>query len=165
MGRRPRHSRMAGHPFGIECRRWRRAPREGGPMSDLTPRQERFIQEYLVGLNGTQAAIRAGYSEHTATAIAWELLRNPEVEAAIAEAQTKRGEKAELPHPTYLSAGPRSSRPTRTNWSTTAARHADIATARIALTSGRRRGSSPRRLLPRPKMNPLCPTREVTATR
>jgi phage terminase small subunit len=65
-------------------------------MSDLTPRQERFIQEYLVDLSATQAAIRAGYSEHTATAIAWELLRNPEVEAAIAEAQTKRGEKVEF---------------------------------------------------------------------
>jgi phage terminase small subunit len=65
-------------------------------MSDLTPRQERFIQEYLVDLNGTQAAIRAGYSEHTATAIGWELLRNPEVEAAIAEAKNARSARTAI---------------------------------------------------------------------
>ena len=117
-------------------------------MSDLTPRQERFIQEYLVDLNGTQAAIRAGYSEHTATAIAWELLRNPEVEAAIAEAQTKRGEKAESHRIRRVrSAGPRSPQPTRTNWSNTAGRHADIATVRIALSF---QWKTPRGVAPRP---------------
>jgi phage terminase small subunit len=65
-------------------------------MSDLAPKQVRFVQEYLIDLNATQAAIRAGYSVNTAASIGWELLRNPEVEAAIAEAQTKRGEKAEF---------------------------------------------------------------------
>jgi phage terminase small subunit len=54
-------------------------------MSDLSPKQERFIQEYLVDLNGTQAAIRAGYSVHTAASIGWELLRNPEGEPAKVE--------------------------------------------------------------------------------
>jgi phage terminase small subunit len=65
-------------------------------MRELAPKQQRFIQEYLVDLNATQAAIRAGYSLNTAASIGWELLQNPEVEAAIAEAQTKRGEKAEF---------------------------------------------------------------------
>ena len=36
----------------------------------LTPKQQRFVSEYLIDLNATQAAIRAGYSEKTAKAIA-----------------------------------------------------------------------------------------------
>ena len=32
----------------------------------MTPKQQRFVQKYLIDLNATQAAIRAGYSEHTA---------------------------------------------------------------------------------------------------
>lgn len=55
----------------------------------LTPRQAAFVQEYLVDRNGAQAAIRAGYSAHTAREIASELLRKPHVsrrlEAAIAQ--------------------------------------------------------------------------------
>ncbi len=35
-------------------------------MSDLTPKQARFVEEYLIDLNATQAAIRAGYSKKTA---------------------------------------------------------------------------------------------------
>ncbi|GMA59687.1 hypothetical protein GCM10025859_01270 [Alicyclobacillus fastidiosus] len=35
-------------------------------MGKLTPKQERFVQEYLIDLNATQAAVRAGYSEQTA---------------------------------------------------------------------------------------------------
>ena len=38
----------------------------GEQGSGLTPRQARFVKEYLVDLNGTQAAIRAGYNEKTA---------------------------------------------------------------------------------------------------
>lgn len=51
--------------------------------SSLTPRQARFVKEYLVDLNGTQAAIRAGYSEHTAAAQAVRLLINVKVKAAV----------------------------------------------------------------------------------
>ncbi len=51
--------------------------------SGLTPRQARFVKEYLVDLNGTQAAIRAGYSEHTANEQAARLLANVSVKAAV----------------------------------------------------------------------------------
>lgn len=52
-------------------------------MADLTPKQQRFVDEYLVDLNATQAAIRAGYSEHSASAIASENLGKPEIQTAI----------------------------------------------------------------------------------
>ena len=61
----------------------------------LTPKQERFVQEYLCDLNATQAAIRAGYSENTARAIASENLSKPDIADAIAEARAKVAEKAE----------------------------------------------------------------------
>lgn len=51
----------------------------------LTPKQQRFVEEYLVDLNGTQAATRAGYSRKTAGHIAIELLRNPAIAAALKE--------------------------------------------------------------------------------
>lgn len=50
----------------------------------LTPRQQRFVQEYLVDLNATQAAIRAGYSARSAYSTGERLLRNAEVAAAVA---------------------------------------------------------------------------------
>ena len=62
----------------------------------LTSKQEAFVQEYLVDLNATQAAIRAGYSEHTAHATGHENLKKPEIEAAIAEAKEKRANRVEL---------------------------------------------------------------------
>ena len=45
----------------------------------ITPKQERFIKEYLVDLNATAAAIRAGYSEKTAHMIGFENLKKPEI--------------------------------------------------------------------------------------
>lgn len=51
----------------------------------LTPKQARFVDEYLVDFNATQAAIRAGYSEKTAYSIGWENLRKPEIKKAISE--------------------------------------------------------------------------------
>jgi phage terminase small subunit len=62
----------------------------------LTPKQERFIAEYLIDLNGTQAAIRAGYSAKTAGVQAEALLRKPEIERSVKEGQAKRLDKAEL---------------------------------------------------------------------
>lgn len=61
----------------------------------LTPKQERFVSEYLIDLNATQAAIRAGYSEKTARAIASENLSKPDIVDAIADARAKVAEKAE----------------------------------------------------------------------
>ena len=49
----------------------------------LSPKQERFAAEYLVDLNATQAAIRAGYSPKTAGVQGFDLLKKPEIAAAI----------------------------------------------------------------------------------
>lgn len=65
-------------------------------MAKLTPKQDRFVAEYLIDLNATQAAIRAGYSLKTAHVTGHDTLKKPEVAAAIQEAQTKRGEKLEV---------------------------------------------------------------------
>lgn len=62
-------------------------------MPKLTPKQERFVQEYLVDLNGTDAATRAGYSKRTAYSIANELLKKPHVQAAVQAAQAERGKR------------------------------------------------------------------------
>jgi len=51
----------------------------------LTEKQEAFCNEYLIDLNATRAAKRAGYSEDTAYAIGWENLRKPEIQARIAK--------------------------------------------------------------------------------
>lgn len=64
--------------------------------SMLTPRQQRFVEEYLVDLNGTKAAIRAGYSAKTADQQASRLLTNVKVAAAIATGQAKRSERTEI---------------------------------------------------------------------
>ena len=56
-----------------------------GQMEKLTPKQARFVEEYLVDLNATQAAIRAGYSEQTARVIGHENLTKPDIQKAITE--------------------------------------------------------------------------------
>ena len=62
----------------------------------LTPKQERFVQEYLIDLNATQAAIRAGYSERTADQIGSELLRKTLVADAIEQAKAERAKEAKI---------------------------------------------------------------------
>lgn len=53
-------------------------------MAKLTPKQRKFIDEYFAcGMNATEAAKRAGYSEDTAYSIGWENLRKPEIQAEI----------------------------------------------------------------------------------
>ena len=59
----------------------------------LNPRQQRFVQEYLIDLNATQAAIRAGYSARTAQQTGSENLSKPVIAAAIEEAQAARSER------------------------------------------------------------------------
>lgn len=49
----------------------------------LNPKQQQFVAEYLIDLNATQAAIRAGYSPKTAGVQGFDLLRKPEIAAAI----------------------------------------------------------------------------------
>ena len=65
-------------------------------MAKLTEKQKRFVSEYLVDLNATQAAIRAGYSAKTAEVIGYENLRKPQIMAAVAERQTQLSNKLEI---------------------------------------------------------------------
>ncbi len=59
-------------------------------MPELTPKQARFVDEYLIDLNATQAAIRAGYSKKTAHVIGPENLEKPEIKEAVAKRNQKR---------------------------------------------------------------------------
>ena len=62
----------------------------------MTPKQARFVDEYLLDLNATQAAIRAGYSAKTAKAIGCENLRKLQIADAIAEAQAARAQRVQI---------------------------------------------------------------------
>lgn len=62
----------------------------------LTPKQERFVAEYLVDLNATAAARRAGYSAKTANEQGSRLLTNVSVRYALEKAQKKRQERTEI---------------------------------------------------------------------
>src|SRR5207244_619961 len=59
----------------------------------LTPKQIRFIEEFLVDSNGKQAAVRAGYSPKTAHVIASRLLKNPKVKATLARLHKERAQR------------------------------------------------------------------------
>lgn len=62
----------------------------------LTPKQKAFVREYKKnGGNGTQAAIKAGYSENTADVIATENLRKPNIRQALEKEEKKLQEKYE----------------------------------------------------------------------
>ena len=62
----------------------------------LTPRQKRFVAEYLIDLNAKQAAIRAGYAKSGAAVEGFRLLVNPKVAVGVAAAQAKRSERTEI---------------------------------------------------------------------
>ena len=59
----------------------------------LNEKQKQFCEEYIIDLNGTQAAIRAGYSAKTARAIANELLTKLDIQGYICELKNKRSER------------------------------------------------------------------------
>ena len=62
----------------------------------LTAKQQRFVDEYLIDLNATQAAIRAGYSEKTAQEQASRLLSNVMVRQAIEQRKKDREKRTEI---------------------------------------------------------------------
>jgi phage terminase small subunit len=64
--------------------------------SALTAKQQRFVESYLLDLNATQAAIRAGYSRKTANEQGSQLLNNPAIKTAIDAAKTERSVKTEI---------------------------------------------------------------------
>lgn len=65
-------------------------------MAKLTDKQKAFVTEYLVDLNATQAAIRAGYKGKNVDDIACQLLRKTQVAQAIQEAMKKREQRTEI---------------------------------------------------------------------
>ena len=65
-------------------------------MAKLTEKQEMFCKEYLVDLNATQAAIRAGYSEDTAAVIGCQNLIKPNISEKIAARKGKRSERVKV---------------------------------------------------------------------
>ena len=62
----------------------------------MNARQPRFVEEYLIDPNATQAAIRAGYSKKTARSIGQENLTKPDIAAAVRQAQDKRAERTQI---------------------------------------------------------------------
>jgi phage terminase small subunit len=62
----------------------------------ITPKQRRFVDEYLVDLNATQAAVRAGYRPHHARQMGSENLSKPVIADAIAVAQQARRERLQI---------------------------------------------------------------------
>jgi phage terminase small subunit len=65
-------------------------------MAKLTDKQEMFCKEYLIDLNATQAAIRAGYSQKTAKEIGYEHLTKPHLQEYIAELKEERSERIQI---------------------------------------------------------------------
>ena len=59
----------------------------------MTKKQKRFVEEYLIDLNATQAAIRAGYSPATAKEIGCENLTKPNIAAAVSQAMAERSRR------------------------------------------------------------------------
>lgn len=62
-------------------------------MAKLTEKQKRFVEEYLIDLNATQAAIRAGYSAQTAQEQSSRLLSNVMVQKEISQAMAERSKR------------------------------------------------------------------------
>lgn len=74
----------------------------GADERGLTPRQAAFVREYLIDLNATQAAIRAGYSEDTAKQQGARLLTNADVLAAVDAGKAQRAAKVDLTAETVI---------------------------------------------------------------
>lgn len=71
-------------------------PTSDSKTPSLNARQTRFVEEYLVDLNATQAAIRAGYSKNTAAEIGYENLTKPHIQDAIAKGKKSISNRVEV---------------------------------------------------------------------
>ena len=65
-------------------------------MAELSPKEERFCQEYVLDYNGTKAAIRTGYKKSNAASQATRLLKKAEVSARVRELQREMAERLAL---------------------------------------------------------------------
>lgn len=63
---------------------------------NLTAKQQRFCEEYLVDLNASAAARRAGYSKRTAHEIGFQNLQKPEIQEVLSELMRQRSERTEI---------------------------------------------------------------------
>ena len=68
----------------------------GQPRRKLTYKQQRFVVEYLVDLNATQAAIRSGYAKGTANREGSRLLSNVDIQTAIEVSMADRSDRVEV---------------------------------------------------------------------
>lgn len=66
---------------------------EENNISKLTDKQKRFCEEYMIDLNGTQAAIRSGYSENTAKEIGYENLTKPHIQNYLKELMKSKSDE------------------------------------------------------------------------
>lgn len=71
-------------------------PKPRKKPGSLTPKQAAFCAEYLIDLNGCQAAIRAGYSKKTARSVAAENLTKPDIQAEVARLMGDRSRRVEV---------------------------------------------------------------------
>lgn len=69
---------------------------EVSKIAKLTPKQQRFCEEYLVDLNATQAAIRAGYSAKNAASIAVKLVNKSQVQERLSELRSRQSKRTEI---------------------------------------------------------------------
>lgn len=65
-------------------------------MAELSPKEERFCQEYVLDYNGTKAAIRTGYKKSNAASQATRLLKKADVSARVRELQREMAERLAL---------------------------------------------------------------------
>src|SRR4029077_21128262 len=69
---------------------------KGDPDKPLAPKQQRFVDEYLIDLNATQACIRAGYSAKMAGKIGWQMLGKTRIADAIQAARDRRAARTDI---------------------------------------------------------------------
>lgn len=74
----------------------RMGPKPNDPDKNLTGKQQKFVEEYLIDMNGRQAATRAGYSPKGAEKIAWQLLKRPHIKKALKERQKEASDKSRV---------------------------------------------------------------------
>lgn len=74
----------------------KKEPGRPGRKSKLSDREKRFAEEYLIDLNATQAAIRAGYAKSGAEKMGYDLLRRPRVAELIAQGKEARSERTKI---------------------------------------------------------------------
>ena len=94
--------RAAGKAAPARKRETEKDSEEDAPQLGLTLKQQRFVDEYMVDLNATQAAIRAGYSSETAQEQSSRLLSNVMVQAAISAARKEQQKRTAITADTVL---------------------------------------------------------------